>query len=148
MNYLQEALEEAQIGVNNKEGGPFGAVIVSKDGQIIAKDNNQVLKTNDPTAHAEIMAIRQACQILSTTNLKDCTIYSTCEPCPMCLSAIAWANIKTVYYASTRKEASQAGFKDDDIYEFLKGNNTMIKKVKIDDKKADEFLLNYNGNRY
>lgn len=148
MNYLKVALNEAQTGVNKKEGGPFGAVIVNKQGQIIAKANNQVLKNNDPTAHAEIMAIRKACQELSTTNLEDYTIYSTCEPCPMCLSAIAWANIKTIYYASTRKEAKQAGFKDDDIYEFIKGNNNMMKKIKIEDNKLDQFLLNYNGKRY
>ena len=100
--YLEEAEKEAMIGMNNQEGGPFGAVIIDKNKTIIAKAHNQVLKTNDPTAHAEILAIRMACKKLNTKNLSDCIIYSTCEPCPMCLSAIIWANIKKVYYGSNR----------------------------------------------
>ncbi|HIR49048.1 MAG TPA: nucleoside deaminase [Candidatus Faecimonas gallistercoris] len=146
--YLEEAEKEAMIGMNNQEGGPFGAVIIDKNKTIIAKAHNQVLKTNDPTAHAEILAIRMACKKLNTKNLSDCIIYSTCEPCPMCLSAIIWANIKKVYYGSNRKDASKAGFKDDDIYEYLSGNNQLLEKIEINNKNCKDLFKKYDGEVY
>ena len=112
--------------MNKNEGGPFGAVITDKEGNIIATGNNMVLKNNDPTAHAEITVIRDACQKLNTYDLSDYILYTSCEPCPMCLSAIIWANIKQVYYGCTKQDAGKIGFRDDMIYEYLKGSNQDI----------------------
>lgn len=148
MKYMDMAIEEAIKGTKNEEGGPFGAVIIGPDGTIVSRGHNQVLATNDPTAHAEIVAIRNACQNLNTKDLKDCTIYSTCEPCPMCLSAIIWSNIKTVYYGSNRKDAKVAGFKDEDIYDFLSGKNDLLKKIELENKSCKELFINYKGERY
>lgn len=97
-------------------GGPFGAVIV-RNGKIIGRGWNQVTSTNDPTAHAEMVAIRAACQKLGSFQLDDCEIYTSCEPCPMCLSAIYWARLKKIYYANTRRDAAKIGFDDDFIYQ-------------------------------
>ena len=124
--YMEIAKECAKSGMNKNEGGPFGAVITDKEGNIIAKGNNMVLKNNDPTAHAEITVIRDACQKLNTYDLSDYILYTSCEPCPMCLSAIIWANIKQVYYGCTKQDAGKIGFRDDMIYEYLKGNNQDI----------------------
>ena len=107
--------------MNKNEGGPFGAVITDKEGNIIAKGNNMVLKNNDPTAHAEITVIRDACQKLNTYDLSGYILYTSCEPCPMCLSAIIWANIKKCYYGNDRKDAAWIGFRDDAIYNFIEG---------------------------
>lgn len=148
MKYLKEAEEEALTGINKKEGGPFGAAIVDKDGNIIAKAHNKVLINLDPTAHAEIMAIRLACQKLKTKDLSGCTIYTTCEPCPMCLSAIIWSNIDKVYYSSTRKEAEKAGFKDKEIYDYLNGKVELLEIKRIEDKSCDNLLINYKGEKY
>lgn len=148
MTYLKEAVEEAYQGIKNQEGGPFGAVIVDNKGNIIAKGHNQVLLTNDPTAHAEIVAIRKACEKLHTKDLSDYTLYSTCEPCPMCLSATIWSNIKKVYYASSRTEAKEIGFKDEDIYDFLSGKNKMLEKIKVEDETCKKLFENYQGERY
>jgi tRNA(Arg) A34 adenosine deaminase TadA len=97
-------------------GGPFGCVIV-RQGQVIARGNNRVTSTNDPTAHAEVTAIREACQKLGTFQLNDCELYTSCEPCPMCLAAIYWARIPEVYYGNTRADAAAIGFDDDFIYQ-------------------------------
>ena len=102
-DYLLKAVEEARIGVENQDGGPFGAVVVL-NGKIVGVGHNQVLISNDPTAHAEVMAIRDACKNLHTHDLSDCIIYSTSEPCPMCLSAIIWSNIKEVYFEDNQKD--------------------------------------------
>jgi len=128
--YMKIAKDMAQNGINNNEGGPFGAVIIDKKGNIIAKGNNQVLKNNDPTAHAEVVAIRNACNILNTYDLSDYILYTSCEPCPMCLSAIIWSNIKEIYYACTKNDAAEIGFRDDMIYEYLKGNNKDLINLK------------------
>ena len=113
-----------------------------KNNKIIGKGKNQVLKKNDPTAHAEIMAIRNACQNLKTHDLSGCVLYTTCYPCPMCISAIIWSNIKTVYFGNTKKDAADIGFRDDFIYEYLdnqKGNN-YLKLEQIDyDKTINAF---------
>lgn len=112
---MQLAIDTALDNIKNNEGGPFGAVIV-KDGVLIAKSPNTVTTSNDPTAHAEINAIRLACKELNTFDLSGCEIYSSCEPCPMCLSAIYWARISKVYYAADRFDAQKAGFDDSFIY--------------------------------
>ena len=120
-HFMQKAIEESRSNLQGKEGGPFGAVIVRHD-EIIATAHNRVLETNDPTMHAEIAAIRLATQKLGTFDLSDCELYTSCEPCPMCLSAIIWAKIKRYYYANTRKDAGEIGFDDDAIYDYLEGN--------------------------
>lgn len=113
--FLTKAIEKAMENIENG-GGPFGAVIV-KEGEIIATCGNSVTIDNDPTAHAEVNCIREACKVLNTFDLSDCVIYSSCEPCPMCLSAIYWARIQHIYYAATRKDAALAGFDDQHIYD-------------------------------
>ena len=129
-DFMKCAKENADKGIANKEGGPFGAVIVDKDGNIVANGNNQVLKEKDPTAHAEIVAIRNACKILGTYDLSEYILYTSCEPCPMCLSAIIWANIKKVYYGCTKKDAGEIGFRDDMIYDYLKEKNEDLIELK------------------
>ena len=124
--YMQKAIELSIESVNNG-GGPFGCVIVN-DNKIIAEGSNKVTSTNDPTAHGEIVAIRQACKNLNNFNLSGCELYSTCEPCPMCLSAIYWARIEKIYYANTREDARKIDFDDSLIYSELKKN---INKRKI-----------------
>jgi len=113
--FMRLAIELAESNVKQMRGGPFGAIIV-KDGQLIAASANQVIKSNDPTAHAEIAAIRLACENLGTIDLQGCTIYSSCEPCPMCLGAIYWARIGTLYFGNTKADAAAAGFDDEHIY--------------------------------
>ena len=131
--YMQIAKENAEEEITKKEGGPFGAVIVDKNGNIISNGNNKVLISNDPTAHAEIVAIREACKKLNTNDLSEYILYTSCEPCPMCLSAIIWSNIKKIYYGCTKKDAGKIGFRDDMIYEYIKGNNkNLIDLTEID----------------
>lgn len=113
---MSEAIQLANRGIAHKEGGPFGCVIVKGD-EIVGRGNNQVTSTNDPTAHAEVVAIRNACKNLNSFQLEDCEIYTSCEPCPMCLGAIYWARPKVIYYAGTREDAADAGFDDSLIYE-------------------------------
>jgi tRNA(Arg) A34 adenosine deaminase TadA len=114
-DFMREAIRLSVEGLRSGKGGPFGCVIV-KGGQIIGQGNNQVTSSCDPTAHAEVVAIRDACQSLKTFQLEDCTLFTSCEPCPMCLSAIYWARIPTVYYGNTRGQAAEIGFDDDFIY--------------------------------
>jgi len=150
---MKIAIEEAQYGLKKNHGGPFGAVIV-KDGKIIAKAHNSVPLSKDPTAHAEINAIRLACKKLKRFNLSDCTIYSTCEPCPMCLGAIIWAKIKKVYYGCTREDAAKIGFDDKLIYDFIESKTKIknFKRIKIDSKEClplfEEWSLKKNKKRY
>lgn len=118
--YLSMAVEQARKTMSNGEGGPFGAVIVDSEGNVFTA-SNQVLAGNDPTAHAEICAIRKACAQKKTHDLSGCVLYTTCYPCPMCLSAIIWANIKEVWYGSTAEDAAQIGFRDSYIYKFIGG---------------------------
>ena len=114
-DFLLRAVKLAEDGIE-KGGGPFGAVIV-RNNEIISEANNMVIKSSDPTAHAEIVAIRLASKILNTHDLSNCKLYSSCEPCPMCLGAIYWSGIKTVYFAADRKDAASAGFNDKFIYD-------------------------------
>lgn len=116
--YMQMADEMAMQNVLTNHGGPFGAVIV-KDEVVVGIGNNHVVKNNDPTAHAEVMAIRNACETLGTFDLTGCTLYTSCYPCPMCFSAIIWANITTIYYGNTKEDAADIGFRDEMIYKAL-----------------------------
>jgi len=116
---MARAIQLSIEGVQSGRGGPFGAVIV-RDGKMIAEGANQVTSTNDPTAHAEVTAIRRACEKLGVFELKDCDLYTSCEPCPMCLGAIYWARLAHVYFASTAEDAARAGFDDSFIYSELK----------------------------
>lgn len=113
---MREAIRQSKAGMDKGEGGPFGAIVV-KNGQIVGRGNNRVLATNDPTAHAEVVAIRDACQNLGSFQLDDCEIYTSCEPCPMCLGAIYWARPKRVFFGCTRTDAADIQFDDDFIYE-------------------------------
>jgi len=114
--YLEQAIQLALDNVKQKQGGPFGAIICQNN-KIIARSSNTVTCDLDPTAHAEVMAIRQACQQLQSFQLTDCILYSSCEPCPMCLGAIYWARLKAVYFACTQQQASAVGFDDSFIYQ-------------------------------
>ncbi len=128
---MMEAIALSQKAIDKGEGGPFGCIIV-KDDTIIGRGNNKVLLLNDPTAHAEIVAIREACHHLGSFQLDDCEIYTSCEPCPMCLGAIYWARPKVVYFANTREDAAGIGFDDSMIYDEM---NAGIPERKIPLKK-------------
>jgi guanine deaminase len=131
--FMNEAVKEARKGVNKGDGGPFGAVIV-KNGKVISKAHNQVLKTNDPTAHAEIQAIRKASKKLSRFDLSDCEIYSSSEPCPMCFAAIHWAKMKKLYYGCGRHDAANIDFDDEFIYDVI---CKTASKHQVDSKQID-----------
>ena len=119
IKFMQMAIDLSAKSVE-EGGGPFGAVIVNKEGEIIAASHNCVTLNNDPTAHAEVMAIREACQKLKTFDLSGCTLYASCEPCPMCLSAIYWAGIDRICYANTKRDAAAIAFDDSFIYDQLR----------------------------
>ena len=129
--WMKIAYDEATTGMLANDGGPFGAVIV-KDDKIISQAHNQVLKSNDPTAHAEVNAIRKASEVLETFDLSGCILYTSCMPCPMCLGAIFWARIETVYYSATEEDAARGGFDDKRFYEMLDGKNSALKLKRID----------------
>ena len=114
--FMREAIRLSLENINKGEGGPFGAVIV-KEGKIIAEGSNKVTSANDPTAHAEVEAIRAACKLLNTFTLAGCDMYTSCEPCPMCLSAIHWARIERIYYGNTRQDAAALNFDDEFLYD-------------------------------
>ena len=116
--FMKVAKELAEDNLKTKVGGPFGACVV-KDNKIIGKGSNHVIGNNDPTAHAEIMAIRDACKNIKSYDLSDCILFTSCYPCPMCLSAIIWSNIKKVYYGNTRDDARRIGFRDKYIYKYI-----------------------------
>lgn len=123
ISFMKEAIRLAEENIQTGKGGPFGAVVV-KDGKIIAAVGNRVTSTNDPTAHAEVVAIREACKELNTFDLSGCEIYASCEPCPMCLGAILWARIEKLYFAADRKDAAMGGFDDEAFYiEMAKPHN-------------------------
>jgi guanine deaminase len=113
--FMREAIRLSLSKMRANHGGPFGAVVV-RNGKIVGRGWNRVTSTNDPTAHAEISAIRQACKKFKTFRLDDCELYASCEPCPMCLAAIYWSRLRKVYYANTRKDAAAIGFDDDFLY--------------------------------
>ena len=123
--YMQEAIAEAMFGIEHGHGGPFGAVVV-RDGQIVGRGHNRVLFNHDPTCHAEMEAIRDACKNLGTYDLLGCTIYVTAEPCPMCLTACLWANIATVVHGCSREDSENIGFRDRAFYDCLAGKAKLI----------------------
>jgi guanine deaminase len=131
--FMKAAIEEARKGFNHDHGGPFGAVII-RDGVQIATAHNEVLISNDPTAHAEILAIRKACALLENYDLSDCEIYSTSEPCPMCFSAIHWSRLKRLYFGTTRDDVAVIGFDDSLIYDILSGKAQV---VQMESKNVD-----------
>ena len=144
---INDIIEEmTQSSLEFKVGGPFGAVVY-KDGKIVGKGVNRVVGNNDPTAHAEIQAIRNACQNLKTFDLTGCELYATGYPCPMCMSAIIWANIKEVYYGCKKEDAGKIGFRDDIIYEYLKGKNKdLIHLINLDRNDCVETFEKYKNN--
>lgn len=145
-SYMEEAKKIADENLKTNDGGPFGACVVL-NGKIIGRGSNLVIKENDPTAHAEIIAIREACKNNNSYDLSNCEIYTTCFPCPMCLSAIVWANIKKVYYGNTKEDANNIGFRDEQIYKFISNisnnnyDNSMLEFRSID---RDETIKSFN----
>jgi guanine deaminase len=142
--FLRRAIEIASDGINSG-GGPFGAVIV-KDGKIISEAYNRVVLNNDPTAHAELLAIREASSVLKNHDLTDCTLYTSCEPCPMCLGAIYWAGIKKVVYSCDRSDAESAGFSDKLIYNEIEldPEKRIISFVRISDLGGEKVFGKWN----
>ena len=143
-DFMKRAVELSALSLTETGRGPFGAVIVY-NGKIVAEATNEVIKNNDPTCHGEINCIRLACQTLGTYDLSGAVLYSSCEPCPMCLSACVWAGISKVYYANTAVQAGNIGFKDEHIYEWLKGNKSVLNLTleHHSDKKAEEVFNIY-----
>lgn len=145
--YMKVAKQLAANNLITNFGGPFGACVV-KNGIIIGKGFNNVLKDNDPTAHAEVMAIRDACKNINSYDLSDCELYTSCYPCPMCLSAIIWSNIKLVYYGNRKEDAANIGFRDDFIYDYIYNlhnhneDTTILQLIELDrDKTIEEFNI-------
>lgn len=142
--FMKMAVDLSKEGSETNQGGPFGCVIV-KDGKIVGKGFNRVTSTNDPTAHAEVVAIRDACKNLNSFQLDGCEIYTSCEPCPMCLGAIYWARPDVVYYANTRNDAAAIGFDDALIYDEITilPENRSLKMVHAPDKAAQLIFKNW-----
>lgn len=149
--YMKIAIEEAYDGINAGDGGPFGAVIV-KDGKIIGRGHNRVVKNGDPTCHGEMEAIRDACKKMGTFDLSGSTIYTTGEPCPMCLGAILWANIEKVYYGCNVIDTERIGFRDEKFYELSKPEHKARFETELDRdeclKLYDEYLKKTNRTAY
>ena len=144
IDYMKRAIELSIQNIKNN-GGPFGCIIV-KENKIIAEGVNRVTFNNDPTAHAEIIAIRNACKKLNTFNLEKCELYTSCEPCPMCLSAIYWSHIDKIYYGNSRLDASKIGFDDDFIYNELNKDlsSRKIQMKQISQKEAKKAFLDWD----
>jgi len=143
--YMLSAIKKAEENFMSGNGGPFGAVVV-RDGEIIAVAGNCVTSTNDPTAHAEVVAIREACKKLGTFDLSGCEIYASCEPCPMCLSAVMWARIGKLYYAADRADASHAGFDDELFYSelALSADQRKLKPIQLLQEEAVKVFDKWN----
>lgn len=142
MSYMESAIEEATEGIKKGEGGPFGAVIV-RNGVIVGKGHNRVLLNKDPTCHGEMEAIRDACRNLNTYDLSDCEIYTTAEPCPMCLGGILWANIKKVYTGCDRKDTASIGFRDDKFYNYIEGKEDLLETQEVERENCLELFESY-----
>ena len=141
--YMEAAVKEAQMGIRNGHGGPFGCVIV-KEGKIIGRGHNMVVKNNDPTCHGEIMAIQNACAAENNFSLKGCELYTTAEPCPMCLGAILWAGIDKVYYGCNIADTENIGFKDSDFYKAINGGDAITLK-ETDRRECLEVFAEYSA---
>tara|TARA_E500000178_G_scaffold343041_1_gene389183 strand:+ start:272 stop:715 length:444 start_codon:yes stop_codon:yes gene_type:complete len=144
---MEEAIRLSYENVKSKNGGPFGAVIVSSDNKIVGKGVNSVTSNFDPTAHAEVVAIREACKNLKTPFLNNCTIYTSCEPCPMCYGAIRWAKINKIFYANTREDAKKIGFDDDSIYNEIINRKQNMTKLDNDNAIKSFHLWNNDENK-
>lgn len=143
--FMKEALAEAYTGIRAGDGGPFGSVIV-KDGQIVGRGHNRVLLHRDPTCHGEMEAIRDACKTLGTHDLTGCELYTTAEPCPMCLGGILWANISRVYYGCNRTDSDGIGFRDDKFYQYLQGDFQLLDMKECDRDSCLELFREYRDN--
>ena len=144
--YMEIAKELSEDNLKTNAGGPFGACIV-KNGKVIGEGSNHVLCNNDPTAHAEIMAIRDACKNIGSYDLSNCELYTSCYPCPMCLSAIIWSNIKKVYYGNTKEDVANIGFRDDFIYNYIKELTTNVQgneNLKLEGIDREETIKTFN----
>ena len=141
---MLQAINTARTTMNAGHGGPFGAAIVNQHGHVISVASNTVLKDHDPTAHAEINAIRDASAKLGTHDLSDCELYTTAQPCPMCLSAIIWANIKKIHYGCTAKDAEDIGFRDKYIYDFIQKDCKDVAVVRMNNVEREECLKLFN----
>ncbi len=137
--WMKIAFDEALEGISNDDGGPFGAVIV-KNGEIISTSHNEVLKSNDPTAHAEVIAIQRASKKLKSFNLEECELYTTSKPCPMCLGAVFWSRIKTVYYGTSEDDVAKIGFDDKKFYDYIKGDKKGLRLICIEHTEALKLL--------
>ncbi|MBO4310846.1 MAG: nucleoside deaminase [Lachnospiraceae bacterium] len=146
MDYMREALKEAYEGINAHHGGPFGSVIV-KDGRIIGRGHNSVLLKKDPTCHGEMEAIRDACKNEGTHDLTGCELYTTAEPCPMCLGAILWANISKVYYGCNVSDTDKIGFRDDKFYDFFNGKKSILSLEESNRKECQKLFEDYNNDK-
>lgn len=145
--YMEMAIDEARLGIQNKHGGPFGSVIV-KNGEVIGKGHNQVIKNSDPTCHGEMMAIHDACSTLGTHDLTGCTLYTTGEPCHMCLCACMWANIDKIYYGCTIEDNEMIGFRDNKFDKIFGGRDKLGDFMEMIDRNEclklfEEFNTNY-----
>ena len=143
--WMREAVSEATAGVEAGHGGPFGAVVV-KDGAVVGRGHNEVLHRNDPTAHAEMQAIREACAFLGTYSLEGCTLYATCQPCPMCLAAVHWARLDRLVYAATTQDAADAGFDDAKFHDAH--GQPLIEADHEPNSAATRLLAKYQGPIY
>ena len=146
---LQQAIEKARQTMNQNIGGPFGAAIISERGEILAVSSNSVLRDNDPTAHAEVNAIRAACQKIGSYDLSGCILYTTAYPCPMCLSAIMWSNIKKVYFGCRPQDAEAIGFRDDFMYRFIENkcqNREILEIAELDRAECLQLFEEYRKN--
>lgn len=141
-DFMQVAINEAYQGIEAGDGGPFGSVIV-KDGEIVGQGHNRVLAENDPTCHGEMEAIRDACKNLGTHDLTGCELYTTAEPCPMCLGAILWSNMSQVYYGCTRQDSAEIGFRDDAFYRQLNGEEETVSVQEFDRETCLELFNDY-----
>lgn len=151
MGYMGEALKEAYEGIRNGHGGPFGAVVV-KNGKIVGRGHNKVLLKKDPTCHGEMEAIRDACNNLGTHDLNGCVLYTTAEPCPMCLGGILWSNISEAYYGCNVYDTDKIGFRDDIFYKYLQGDKSIL-DLKEDSREEclklfEEYVADKNNKRY
>lgn len=145
---LQKALEQARLTMNENTGGPFGAAVVRENGEILSVSSNSVLRDNDPTAHAEVNAIREACRKAGTYDLSGCVLYTTAYPCPMCLAAIIWANIKKVYFGCRPEDAEAIGFRDDFIYRFIEDgrkDDRVLQLAELDRKDCLRLFAEYSA---
>lgn len=142
--FMDIALQEAYEGISQGHGGPFGSVVV-KQGEIVGRGHNRVLVNADPTCHGEMEAIRDACKNLGTYDLSDCELYTTAEPCPMCLGAIMWAKIKKVHYGCTKLDTADIGFRDDDFYKVFTGELELLELTECDRDGCLELFEKYKA---